>query len=133
MTDASALFVSPAWFQRQRPVELQCARSRTVHCTAAAIPALIRMENERGLPLLRVWHKNVDLTSLNTGVASDAFFRIDPDRHTRCCDIRHCVNLIAHDSPPFSFYKRRHNPGYGLHTLPSYLHPLFYIIFCFFL
>ncbi len=98
LADLAGLFVSPAWLQRQRPVELECARSRAVKCAAAAIPALVRVEDERRLTFRRVRDKHVDLAGLYAGVAPDAFFRIDPDRHARCLYIRHRINLVIHRS-----------------------------------
>ena len=90
--DFSGLLVPPPGLQGQGPVELHGSGGGAVRGAAAAVPALLRMEDDGGLALHRVGDEHVDLTGLHAGVAADAFLRVDPHRYAvkSLCSLSSC-------------------------------------------
>jgi len=61
----------------QRPVEFHGPGTRTIVYTGAAVPAFLRMQNDRALSLFRIGDEDVHGAMLDTDVASVAYFRIE--------------------------------------------------------
>ena len=73
----------------QRPVEGDSPGTGTIINTAAAIPALIRMQYDRWFALLWIRYEYVYLADFYTMVAAVADIRIENNRGVRCNHVGH--------------------------------------------
>ena len=64
----------------QRPIERDGSRPRTIIDTAAAIPALIRVQDQGRLALPGIRNIDIDLADFHTMIAAIAAFGIESDR-----------------------------------------------------
>jgi hypothetical protein len=72
--------------------------------TAAAVPAFIRMQNDRRLTFFRVWDKDIYLAVLHTGVTASTDFGIVYYRVTGADNIGVSIYFFSrHDCPPYYF------------------------------
>jgi hypothetical protein len=78
--DLSGRFVLPVCSGLKRPTERDGAGSWTIVNTAAAIPALIRVQDYRGLTLLGIRDIDIDLTDFDAMIAAVAAVRVEGDR-----------------------------------------------------
>ena len=98
LTDLAGFLVSPARLQGQGIIEADSAGSGAIGSAAAAVPALFGVKNDGGLTLLGMGDINVDLTYVDAGVAADALFGVDQNRHARSLYIGNCKYFICHCS-----------------------------------
>ena len=127
LTCRSGLHVPPAGLSRQRPVKRHRAGSRTVTGAAAAVPAFLRVQDDRWPSFFRIRDKNVDRTYLHALIAPDTGIRINYHRHTGGLNIgnrkyfllRHRFSSIL----KFIYLAciRRYNPCYAPRTAASCL------------
>jgi hypothetical protein len=75
--DFSGFLVLPVPPLLKRPVKLHGPGTGTIICTATAIPAFLRMQDDGWFALLRMRDIDVDLTCFYTDVASVTDFRIE--------------------------------------------------------
>jgi hypothetical protein len=73
----------------KRPVEGDSSGTGTIINTAAAIPALIRMQYDRWFAFLGIGYEYVYLADFYTIVAAVADIRVKNHRGVRCDHIRH--------------------------------------------
>jgi hypothetical protein len=104
-------FVFPRASLLQRPIERNSSWMLAVDRTAAAVPALIGMQNDWRAALVGVGNKHVHLAYIHTRIASDAEFRVENYRRVGSRDVRQSANLyLSHRSLPTFLYKLQCNP-----------------------
>jgi hypothetical protein len=82
----------------QWPVKGDSPGTRAIVYAAAAIPALFRMQDNRGLAFVRIGYINIYLAYFDAMVAAIANFRIEDCRSIRCSYIGHSVYcFLSHD------------------------------------
>jgi len=91
----AGLLGSPARLKRKRVVELN-GLVRAIGHAAAAVPALIGVQDDGRLPFLGVGDENVNLANLNARIAAGALFRVDNDRGARRLHVRESINFVSH-------------------------------------
>ena len=84
--DFPGFLVFPVSPLLQRPVKSDGIFGAIVNADAA-VPALVRMQDDRGLAFFRVGDQDVDLAVINAGVAAFAFFSIEKYRVPGADDI----------------------------------------------
>ncbi len=85
--DFTGSLVLPIGTRLERPIERDGSRSRTIVDTAAAIPALIRVQDDRRLTFIPVGYVNVHLADFHTMVTPIADLRVKNHRSIRGSDI----------------------------------------------
>jgi hypothetical protein len=85
----SSLFILPVPAILKRPVERDGPGPWTIVDAAAAIPALLRVQDNRGFALFRMGNIYIYLADLDTMVAPVADYRIEQHRVVRRDDIGH--------------------------------------------
>jgi hypothetical protein len=75
--DFSGFLIFPISPQFKREVEFESPWTGTIVCTATAIPAFLRMQDDGWFALLRMRYIDVDLTCFYTDIASVTDFRIE--------------------------------------------------------
>src|SRR5512137_2995021 len=93
-----------------------------VNDAAAAVPALIRMQNNWRTALIGIGNEHVHLAYIYARVASYAEFRIENYRRVRSRDVRQGAYFyLSHRSLlPIFLYKLQCSPCCGLRNWPSY-------------
>jgi hypothetical protein len=81
-------FIFPGTSLLQWPTKGDRSRVPAIHDTASAIPAFIRMQNDRRISFFGIGNKDIHLTDINTGIASCAEFGIENYRGIRRSNIR---------------------------------------------
>ena len=71
----------------QGPVEINGSGTGAIDYTAAAIPALIWMEDDRRFTFLRIRYIHIYLTNFDTFIAPDTYLRVKYDLSVRSRDI----------------------------------------------
>ncbi len=96
----------------ERPVELDGAWTRTIICTATAIPAFFRVQDNGRFTLLRMRYIDIYLACFYTNVAPVADIRIEYYRLVRCGNIRNSeyVFLSHFILQKQNWFKRQQNP-----------------------
>jgi hypothetical protein len=87
--DFTGGFVFPVPAMLQSPVKFYCAGARTIINTAAAIPALIRMQYHRWFAFLGVRNIYINLAHLYTMVTAVAYLFIECHRTIRRRKVRY--------------------------------------------
>jgi hypothetical protein len=77
--DLSGSLVLPVWPGLERPVERDSSGTGTIIHTAAAIPALIRVQDHGGLTLLGIRDIDINLADFNAMIAAVAVIGIECD------------------------------------------------------
>jgi hypothetical protein len=73
-----------------------------IGCAAAAVPAFIRVQDNRGHLFFRIGDKNVDLANFHAVVAAGAGVKIENYRSTRTDHIRQRIRFFtSHDGSPY--------------------------------
>jgi hypothetical protein len=68
----------------------------TIIDTATAIPAFLRMKNDRGLTFLGIGDINIYLTGFDTLITTIAFLRVKNDRVIGSWNIRQGIHFMDH-------------------------------------
>ena len=92
--DFPRLFVLPIAPQLNRKVKLNGPWTGTIIGTAAAIPAFLRVQNNRRFAFLRMRNIHINLAYFYTDVAPVADIRVEYDRIVRRRDIRNSEYLF---------------------------------------
>lgn len=95
--DLTGFFAFPVASLLQRPVEFDGAGTRTIVDAGAAIPAFLRMQDNRALVLFGIGDENIHGAVFHTRVAPVAYLGIKNCRSARCCYIGNSIN--CHSSP----------------------------------
>ena len=88
------MLVFPVTAQCEREVEFDGPGTGTIVCTAAAIPALLGMQDDRRLALLRMRNIDIDLACFDADVASVTYLRIEFHRIVRRRNIGKSKNFF---------------------------------------
>ncbi len=84
-----------------------------VNDTATAVPALIRVQNDRRTALVGIGNIHIHLTHIHTGIASYAELRIENHRCVRGRNVRQGTYIyLSHRGLPIFLYKLQCNPCY---------------------
>jgi hypothetical protein len=89
LVDFTRRLVLPVRPRLERPVERNGPGTGTIIHTAAAVPALIRVQDHRGLAFLGIGDIDINLTDFDAMIAAVATLRIESDRLIGSSDIRH--------------------------------------------
>ena len=97
----SGNFVLPVPTVLQHPVEFYRAGAGTIINTAAAVPALVRMQYHRRFALLGVGDININLADFHAVVAPVTDILVKSHRIIRCRQIRYSnYFFLSHYFPP---------------------------------
>ena len=109
--DLASNFVFPRASLLQRPIERNGSWMLTVNNTAAAVPALIGVQNDWRAALVGIGNKHVHLAYIHTSVAPFAEIRVKNYRRVRSRDVRQSAYLyLSHRSLPIFPYKLQCSP-----------------------
>jgi hypothetical protein len=86
--------VLPVPARLKRPVELDGPGTGAVDRTAAAVPALFGMQNDRRLPFLGMGYIDIDLADLDTYIASGTDVGIEQHWLVGCRNIGNCEYIF---------------------------------------
>jgi hypothetical protein len=92
--DLASGFVFPVRSGLKRPVERDGSRPGTIVDTAAAVPALIRVQDHGRLALLGIRDIDIYLADFDTVIAAVAALGIESDRLVGSGHIRHRNDLL---------------------------------------
>lgn len=85
----------------QRPTEGNGSPLPAIHDTAAAVPAFIRMQDDRRVSFFRIGDENIHLADIDADIASLAELGIEDDGRIRRCNIRQSAYLdLSHTCLP---------------------------------
>ena len=104
-------FVFPRASLLQRPMERNSSWMLAVNHTAAAVPALIGMQNDWRAAFLGIGNKHVHLAYIHTRIAPYAEIGIENYRRVRSRDVWQSTYFyLSHRSLPTFLYKLHCNP-----------------------
>jgi hypothetical protein len=92
--DLTGRLVLPVRSGLKRPVEGNGSGSRTIDNAAAAVPALIRVQDHGRLALLGIRDIDIYLADFNAMIAAVAALGIESDRLVGSGHIRHRNNIL---------------------------------------
>jgi len=87
-------FIPPVAPLLQRPVKFYGSRMRAIVNTTAAVPALVRMQDNWRVPFFRMGNKYINLAYIDTVVATLACIRVKNNRRIGCNNILQGIFIL---------------------------------------